>query len=95
MSTFFAIIFKSLYFFYYTTYRGTMEYSSPIYIKFCIFTGYTQGVYQQITDYRFRLISSSRSVSEVVITREFAWKPLCVVIISVNSELKSTLDISS
>ena len=33
-------------------------------------------------------------MSEVVIILELAWKPLWVVIISVNSVAKSTLDIS-
>ena len=45
--------------------------------------------------YRFRFTSSSSKVSEVVIIREFAWNPLWVVIISVNSVDRSTLDISS
>ena len=34
--------------------------------------------------YLLRLINSSKSVSEVVITREFAWNPRCVTIMSVN-----------
>ena len=45
--------------------------------------------------YLLRLISSSSSVSDVVITLEFAWKPRCVTIISVNCDDKSTFDISS
>ena len=39
-------------------------------------------------------MSSSSSVSETVIIREFAWNPLCAVIISVNSLERSTFDIS-
>ena len=34
-------------------------------------------------------------MSDTVIILEFAWNPLCVVIISVNSEDRSTLDISN
>lgn len=76
--------------FYYTIYRGTIKYSPPICTVFILFFAISDYFY-----YRFRLINSSRSVSDVVITLEFAWKPLCVVIISVNSEARSTLDISS
>ena len=39
-------------------------------------------------------MSSSNIESETVIIREFAWKPLCVVIISAISDERSTLDIS-
>ena len=35
------------------------------------------------------------SVSDVVITRDFAWNPRCVVIICVNSVERSTFDISN
>ncbi len=44
--------------------------------------------------YLFRFTSSSKMESETVIIRLFAWKPLCVVIISVNSWERSTLLIS-
>ena len=40
--------------------------------------------------YLLRLTSSSSIVSDVVMILEFAWKPLCVVIISVNSADRST-----
>ena len=36
-----------------------------------------------------------KKVSDVVITREFAWNPRCVVIICVNSVERSTFDISN
>ena len=87
---FFYNYFRNISISYYTIYRGTIKYSSPICTVFILFFSISDHFY-----YRFRLINSSRSVSDVVITLEFAWKPLCVVIISVNSEAKSTLDISS
>ena len=87
---FFYNYFRNNSIFYYTIYRGTIKYSPPICTVFILFFAISDYFY-----YRFRLINSSRSVSDVVITLEFAWKPLCVVIISVNSEARSTLDISS
>ncbi len=45
--------------------------------------------------YLFKFTSSSSKESEVVIIRLFAWKPRCVVIISVNSADRSTLLISN
>ena len=47
-----------------------------------------------VCPYRFRLVSSSSNVSDTVMIRLFAWKPRWVVIISVNSEERSTLLIS-
>ena len=47
-------------------------------------------------DYNYSEMKNAlESVSDVVIILEFAWKPLCVVIISVNSFDKSTFDISN
>ena len=48
-----------------------------------------------IQAYLFRLVSSSSILSDTVMILEFAWKPRCVVIISVNSVARSTFDISS
>src|SRR3954454_22330576 len=45
--------------------------------------------------YRLRLTSSSSIESAVEITRELAWKPRCAVIMLVNVEARSTLDIST
>ncbi len=45
-------------------------------------------------DYRFRLVSSLSISSAVVITRAFAWKPLCEMIILVNSSARFTLELS-
>ncbi len=45
--------------------------------------------------YLLRLTSSCSISSLVVITRAFDWKPLCVVIMFVNSCARSTFDISS
>lgn len=50
---------------------------------------------QYFNYYLLRLVSSSRSVSDTVMIRLLAWKPRCVVIISVNSLERSTFDISS
>ncbi len=44
--------------------------------------------------YFFKLTSSCKISSDVVIMRVFAWNPRCATIISVNSSDKSTFDIS-
>ena len=51
--------------------------------------------FNNVINYLLRFVSSSSSVSETVMIRELAWKPRWVVIISVNSAERSTLDISS
>ena len=66
-------------------YSETLKIDHPIVLTL-IFTNYY--------NYLFRFTSSSINVSDTVIILELAWKPLCVVIISVNSVERSTLDIS-
>src|SRR5262249_15121160 len=50
---------------------------------------------KNLRDYRFKFTRSWRISSEVVITREFAWKPRWATIKLVNSAARSTFDISS